>query len=278
MAPARLPVTGFAIDQPQVAPGHRCSAASRAEFNRRGLSCPAAVGAGAVACGRAARSQGRRARCISPMPNRAAFLCEGRSGVSSALFPGHDRRRVHGHQWKRLRTRRDGPPDLAPPGGGAWSASGACEHRAHFGRDPRPTAAFATGLTTPDIVTFPRQYEAGWRAGRGRMWPMRASRHGLFPQYRNEGLMVGGGQKKKIRLHNFSRGPISYYHGTMEAYFAAKIAAVFTEVGPFPGRPGGDLGTGGEPSEWTARAPSPRHRRSGLDVRTVGRTGHASCA
>jgi len=89
-----------------------------------------------------------------------------------------------------------------------------------------------------------------------------ASSHGL-DQYRNEGLTVAASA-----FTNFSRDHLDY-HGTMEAYFAAKMR-LFTEV-VAPGSPA-VIHDAGDGSEWTAKAIATAEAR-GLDVRTVGEGG-----
>ncbi len=78
-----------------------------------------------------------------------------------------------------------------------------------------------TGLTTPDIVTFLSNM-----AGLAKMGithaAFEASSHGLS-QYRTEGLPV-----QAAAFTNFSRDHLDY-HGTMEAYFEAKMR-LFSEV------------------------------------------------
>jgi UDP-N-acetylmuramoyl-L-alanyl-D-glutamate--2,6-diaminopimelate ligase len=90
-----------------------------------------------------------------------------------------------------------------------------------------------------------------------------ASSHGLS-QYRNEGLTVSASA-----FTNFSRDHLDY-HGTMDAYFAAKMR-LFTQV-VAPGSPA-VIHDAGDGSDWTARAMAEATAR-GLDVRTVGEGGN----
>jgi len=78
-----------------------------------------------------------------------------------------------------------------------------------------------TGLTTPDIVTFLSNMAGLAREGVTHA-AFEASSHGLS-QYRTEGLPV-----RAAAFTNFSRDHLDY-HGTMEAYFEAKMR-LFTEV------------------------------------------------
>jgi UDP-N-acetylmuramoyl-L-alanyl-D-glutamate--2,6-diaminopimelate ligase len=124
-----------------------------------------------------------------------------------------------------------------------------------------PDGSVSTGLTTPDIVTFLANMAGLAREGVTHV-AYEASSHGL-DQYRNEGLTVCASA-----FTNFSRDHLDY-HGTMEAYFAAKMR-LFTEV-VAPGSPA-VLHDAGDSSEWTAKAIAQAGAR-GLDVRTVGEGG-----
>jgi UDP-N-acetylmuramoyl-L-alanyl-D-glutamate--2,6-diaminopimelate ligase len=78
-----------------------------------------------------------------------------------------------------------------------------------------------TGLTTPDIATFLSNMAGLAREGISHA-AFEASSHGLS-QYRTEGLPV-----RAAAFTNFTRDHLDY-HGTMEAYFEAKMR-LFTEV------------------------------------------------
>ena len=78
-----------------------------------------------------------------------------------------------------------------------------------------------TGLTTPDIVTFLSNMAGLAREGVTHA-AFEASSHGLS-QYRTEGLPVAA-----AAFTNFTRDHLDY-HGTMEAYFEAKMR-LFSEV------------------------------------------------
>ena len=79
----------------------------------------------------------------------------------------------------------------------------------------------STGLTTPDVVTFLSNI-SGLAAEGVSHAAFEASSHGL-DQYRTEGLPV-----KAAAFTNLSHDHLDY-HGTMEAYLAAKMR-LFTEV------------------------------------------------
>lgn len=78
-----------------------------------------------------------------------------------------------------------------------------------------------TGLTTPDVATFLSNVAGLQREGVTHL-AFEASSHGL-DQYRTEGLPV-----RAAAFTNLSRDHLDY-HGTMEAYFAAKMR-LFLEV------------------------------------------------
>ncbi len=124
-----------------------------------------------------------------------------------------------------------------------------------------PDGSVATGLTTPDIVTF-----LGNMAGLAREGvtyvAYEASSHGLA-QYRSEGLPVAASA-----FTNFSRDHLDY-HGTMEDYFAAKLR-LFSEV-VTAGSPA-IIHIGAEDTVWMEQAVAFANAR-GLDVRTVGEGG-----
>ncbi|MEA3058495.1 MAG: UDP-N-acetylmuramoyl-L-alanyl-D-glutamate--2,6-diaminopimelate ligase, partial [Sphingomonadales bacterium] len=84
-----------------------------------------------------------------------------------------------------------------------------------------------TGLTTPDIVTFLSNIAGLERMGTSHV-AYEASSHGL-DQHRCEGVPLAA-----AAFTNFSRDHLDY-HGTMDAYFAAKMR-LFDELLP-PGSP-----------------------------------------
>ncbi|HEU0310739.1 MAG TPA: UDP-N-acetylmuramoyl-L-alanyl-D-glutamate--2,6-diaminopimelate ligase, partial [Sphingomicrobium sp.] len=84
----------------------------------------------------------------------------------------------------------------------------------------------ATGLTTPDIVTFLSNMAGMKRMGISHV-AYEASSHGL-DQYRAEGVRL-----KAAAFTNFSRDHLDY-HPSMDAYFAAKMR-LFDEVVPADG-------------------------------------------
>ena len=118
----------------------------------------------------------------------------------------------------------------------------------------------STGLTTPDIVTFLSNM-SGLAAEGVTHAAFEASSHGL-DQYRTEGLPV-----KAAAFTNLSHDHLDY-HGTMEAYLAAKMR-LFREVV----QPGGAAVVWADDAHSAAVVEAARAR----DVRvlTVGQAGEA---
>ncbi len=241
------PVTGFAIDHRKVAPGTVFGAFRGTRFNGEDF-IPAAVSAGAVAVVSRpeARAEGavhiaaaepRRefarlaAKFFRPFPNRVVAVT-GTNGKTSNVELTRQLWRMAGHPSASIGTL------------GVTTS------------DDQVT----TGLTTPDIVTFLSNM-----AGLAKMGithaAFEASSHGLA-QYRTEGLPVHA-----AAFTNFSRDHLDY-HGTMQAYFEAKMR-LFEEV----------VEPDGTAVIWTDDARSDevarRCRSRGLEVMTVGKSGEA---
>jgi len=201
-------ITGFAIDNRKVAPGNVFGAFVGAAVNGEDF-IPAAIAAGAIAI--VARPEARvegalhiadanprrafarlAARFYTPLPETIVAVT-GTNGKTSTV--------------EMLRQ--------------IWQNTG--HSAASIGTLGITTAqeTTATGLTTPDIVTFLSNLK-GLSAEGVTHVAYEASSHGLS-QYRNEGpRVVAGG------FTNLSRDHLDY-HGTMEAYFAAKMR-LFDEV------------------------------------------------
>ncbi len=201
-------ITGFAIDHRKVAPGTVFGAFRGSRFNGEDY-IPQAVEAGAVAIVSApgvtvegaahiADEEPRRlfarlaARFFAPFPDTTVAVT-GTNGKTSTVEL----------------TRQ------------LWRMAGF--HAASIGTLGVTTAddQVSTGLTTPDIVTFLSNM-AGLRKEGVTHAAFEASSHGLS-QYRTEGLPV-----RAVAFTNLSRDHLDY-HGTMEAYFAAKLR-LFDEV------------------------------------------------
>ncbi|MDJ0979905.1 MAG: UDP-N-acetylmuramoyl-L-alanyl-D-glutamate--2,6-diaminopimelate ligase [Erythrobacter sp.] len=241
-------VTGFAIDHRKVAPGTVFGAFRGARFNAEDF-IPAAVEAGAVAV--VARPQARvegashiasaEPRCtfaqlaagfFTPVPETIVAVT-GTNGKTSTAEMTRQIWRMCGHPAASIGTLGVTTPD----------------------------GSVSTGLTTPDIVTFLSNMSGLAREGVTHV-AYEASSHGLS-QFRNEGLCVKAGA-----FTNFSRDHLDY-HGTMEAYFEAKMR-LFDEVVADEGV--AVIHVDSEPGEWTSKAIERANRR-GLEVRTVGEGG-----
>jgi UDP-N-acetylmuramoyl-L-alanyl-D-glutamate--2,6-diaminopimelate ligase len=238
-------VTGFAIDHRKVAPGTVFGAFRGARFNGEDF-IPDAVGAGAVAV--VARPQARvedavhiaadeprrdfarlAAKFFAPFP-RTVVAVTGTNGKTSSVELTRQLWRMAGHPSASIGTL------------GVTTA------------DDQVT----TGLTTPDIVTFLSNMAGLAKMGIGHA-AFEASSHGLS-QYRTEGLPVHA-----AAFTNFSRDHLDY-HGTMEAYFEAKMR-LFSEVVERDGA--AVIWTDDPKSEEVARRCSDR----GLRLVTVGARG-----
>jgi UDP-N-acetylmuramoyl-L-alanyl-D-glutamate--2,6-diaminopimelate ligase len=201
-------VTGFAIDHRKVAPGTVFGAFRGSMVNGEDF-IPDAVAAGAVAvvtrpdvpvegAFRMAADEPRRefarlaAKFFAPFPGTVVAVT-GTNGKTSNV-----------EMTRQL-----------------WRMAGF--HAASIGTLGVTTAddSTTTGLTTPDIVTFLSNMAGLAREGVTHA-AFEASSHGLA-QYRTEGLPV-----QAAAFTNFSRDHLDY-HGTMEAYFEAKMR-LFSEV------------------------------------------------
>lgn len=241
-------VTGFAIDHRKVAPGTVFGAFAGATVNGEDFIQPAiAAGAIAVVARPEARVEGVL-HIADATPRRAfARLAAGFfSPVPATLVAV---------------TGTNGKTSCVEMTRQIWRMAG--ERAASIGTlgVTTPDGSVSTGLTTPDIVTFLANMSGLAREGVTHV-AYEASSHGLS-QYRNEGLTVSASA-----FTNFSRDHLDY-HGTMEAYFAAKMR-LFTEV-VAPGSPA-VIHDAGDGSEWTAKAIAAAEAR-GLKVMSVGEGG-----
>ena len=246
--PSDASVTGFAIDHPKVAPGTIFGAFEGATVNGEDFIRPAiAAGAIAVVARPEARVEGAL-HIIDVTPRRAfARLAAGFFSPVPATIVAV--------------TGTNGKTSCVEMTRQIWRMAG--ERAASIGTlgVTTPDGSVSTGLTTPDIVTFLGNMAGLAREGVTHV-AYEASSHGL-DQYRNEGLTLAASA-----FTNFSRDHLDY-HGTMEAYFAAKMR-LFTEVVE-PGSPA-VIHDAGDGSEWTAKAVAKANAR-GLKVMTVGEGG-----
>ena len=241
-------VTGFAIDHRKVAPGTVFGAFQGASVNGEDFIA-AAVAAGAIAVVARPEAVVEGALHIADASPRRAFAT-----LAAGFFAPYPATLV-------AVTGTNGKTSCVEMTRQIWRMAG--ERAASIGTlgVTTPDGSVSTGLTTPDIVTFLANMAGLAREGVTHV-AYEASSHGL-DQFRNEGLTLSA-----AAFTNFSRDHLDY-HGSMEAYFAAKMR-LFTEVAA-PGTPAviHDLGDG---SEWTAEAIATAQAR-GLKVLTVGEGG-----
>ncbi len=238
-------VTGFAIDNRQVAPGNVFGAFAGTQVNGEDF-IPAAIAAGAIAV--VARPEARVEGALhiaDPMPRRAfarlaagfyspvpanVVAVTGTNGKTSTVEMTRQIWRMCGHSAASIGTLGVTTPD----------------------------ESVSTGLTTPDIVTFLSNMTGLAREGVTHV-AYEASSHGLS-QYRNEGLPVMAGA-----FTNLSRDHLDY-HPDMDDYFAAKMR-LFTEVVDE-----GGVAVIWADDEWSDRAEEAAKKR-GLKLFTVGEAG-----
>ena len=202
------PVTGFAIDHRKVAPGTVFGAFRGHRFNGEDF-IPEAVASGAV-----------------------AVVARPEAPVSEALhIPAQEPRR----EFARLAAKffQPFPKTVVAVTGTNGKTSNVELTRQLWRMAGHPSASIGTlgvttaddqvttGLTTPDIVTFLSNMAGLAKMGISHA-AFEASSHGLA-QYRTEGLPVHA-----AAFTNFTRDHLDY-HGTMEAYFEAKMR-LFSEV------------------------------------------------
>ncbi|MEM1131892.1 MAG: UDP-N-acetylmuramoyl-L-alanyl-D-glutamate--2,6-diaminopimelate ligase [Pseudomonadota bacterium] len=206
---ADQPVTGFAIDHRKVAPGTVFGAFRGARFNGEDF-IEDAVKAGAIAVVASAEAA---------VPSAAAHIADVEPRRAFAQGAARYFRPVP--STVAAVTGTNGKTSTAEMTRQLW-------HMAGYGAASIGTLGVTTsfdqnrtGLTTPDIVTFLNNMSGMARQGISHVI-FEASSHGLS-QFRTEGLPV-----KIAAFTNFSRDHLDY-HGTMEAYFAAKMR-LFDEV------------------------------------------------
>ncbi len=241
-------VTGFAIDHRKVAPGTIFGAFQGASVNGEDF-IPAAIEAGAIAVVARPEARVEGALHLTDVNPRRAF-----ARLAAGFFSPYPATIV-------AVTGTNGKTSTVEMTRQIWRMAG--ERAASIGTlgVTTPDGSVSTGLTTPDIVTFLANMAGLAREGVSHV-AYEASSHGL-DQYRGEGPAVSASA-----FTNFSRDHLDY-HGTMEAYFAAKMR-LFTEV-VAPGSPA-VIHDAGDGSDWTAKAIAAASAR-GLRVLTVGEGG-----
>ena len=238
-------VTGFAIDHRKVAPGTIFGAFAGAQVNGEDF-IPAAVAGGAIAVVARPEAKVEGAVHIADANPRQRF-----AGLAARYFAPFPDTAV-------AVTGTNGKTSTVEMTRQLWRMTGF--HAASIGTLGVTTAddQVSTGLTTPDIVTFLSNVAGLAREGVSHL-AFEASSHGLS-QYRTEGLPV-----RAAAFTNLSRDHLDY-HGTMEAYFEAKLR-LFSEV----------VVDGGAVVVWADDPHAARvievARGRGLDVLTVGTQG-----
>ncbi|RYD41521.1 MAG: UDP-N-acetylmuramoyl-L-alanyl-D-glutamate--2,6-diaminopimelate ligase, partial [Sphingomonadales bacterium] len=201
-------VTGLAIDHRKVAPGTIFGAFAGEKFNGEDF-ITAAVDAGAVAIVARPEAKVDGAVHIADANPRRAF-----AQIAARFF----------HRFPAICvavTGTNGKTSTVEMARQLWRMAGF--NAASIGTLGITTSQdnASTGLTTPDIVTFLSNM-SGLAAEGITHAAFEASSHGL-DQYRTEGLPV-----KAAAFTNLSHDHLDY-HGTMEAYLAAKMR-LFDEV------------------------------------------------
>ncbi|HWW64403.1 MAG TPA: UDP-N-acetylmuramoyl-L-alanyl-D-glutamate--2,6-diaminopimelate ligase [Sphingomonadaceae bacterium] len=238
-------VTGFAIDHRKVAPGTVFGAFAGQRFNGEDF-IPDAVAAGAVAVVARPEARVEGTVHIADAQPRHAF-----ARLAARFFAPFPETVV-------AVTGTNGKTSVVELTRQLWRMAG--ERAASIGTLGVTTAndQVATGLTTPDIVTFLANVSGLRREGVTHV-AYEASSHGLA-QYRCEGLPV-----RAAAFTNLSRDHLDY-HKTMDAYLEAKLR-LFTEV----------AAADGTAVVWADDAASARvielARERGMAVLTVGVTG-----
>lgn len=208
MAFADKIVTGFAIDHRKIAPGTVFGAFEGAAFNGEDF-IDDAIAAGAIAVVARPEAVVRGAVHVAEANPRQAFA--HLAAKFFRPFPDH----------VAAVTGTNGKTSTAELTRQLWRMAG--HNAASIGTLGITTASdqAKTGLTTPDIVTFLSNMSGLAREGVSHAI-FEASSHGLS-QYRSEGVPVS-----VAAFTNLSRDHLDY-HGTMEAYFEAKMR-LFDEV------------------------------------------------
>ena len=244
-------VTGFALDHRKVAPGTIFGAFQGARVNGEDY-IEAAIAAGAIATVARPEASVKGVLHVADANPRRAF-----AALAARYFAPFPATTV-------AITGTNGKTSTAELARQLWQAAG---HRAASigtlgvttGYDSVSPRDGTGGLTTPDVVTFLATMAGLAREGISHA-AFEASSHGL-DQYRTEGLPVTA-----AAFTNLSRDHLDY-HGTMEAYFAAKTRLMSDVVDA-----GGHAVIWADDGDWSARMIAAARQR-GLILLTVGETG-----
>ena len=244
-------VTGFALDHRKVAPGTIFGAFQGARVNGEDY-IEAAISAGAIAIVARPEASVKGVLHVADANPRRAF-----AALAARYFAPFPATTV-------AITGTNGKTSTAELARQLWQAAG---HRAASigtlgvttGYDSVSPRDGTGGLTTPDVVTFLATMAGLAREGISHA-AFEASSHGL-DQYRTEGLPVTA-----AAFTNLSRDHLDY-HGTMEAYFAAKTRLMSDVVDA-----GGHAVIWADDGDWSARMIAAARQR-GLTLLTVGEAG-----
>ena len=242
---AERPITGFAIDHRKVAPGNIFGAFPGARVNGEDFIA-AAIAAGAVAV--VARPS---ATVIGAVHFAAAEPRQLFARIAAGFYQPVPETVV-------AVTGTNGKTSCVEMTRQIWRMAGMRAASIGTLGVTTPDETVATGLTTPDIVTFLANMAGLAREGVSHV-AYEASSHGL-DQYRNEGLRVIAGA-----FTNLSRDHLDY-HADMDAYFVAKMRLFDEVVAP----DGSAVVWADDP--WSQRAIQHATRR-GLRLFTVGEAG-----
>ena len=244
-------VTGFALDHRKVAPGTIFGAFQGARVNGEDY-IEAAIAAGAIAIVARPEARVEGAVHVADANPRRAF-----AALAARFFAPFPATTV-------AVTGTNGKTSTAELTRQLWQLAG--QRSASIGTlgvttgydrvSPRDGTG---GLTTPDVVTFLATMAGLAREGISHA-AFEASSHGL-DQHRIEGLPVQAGA-----FTNLSRDHLDY-HGTMEAYFAAKTRLLAEVVDE-----GGSAVIWADDGDWSARMIDVARAR-GLKLLTVGEAG-----
>jgi UDP-N-acetylmuramoyl-L-alanyl-D-glutamate--2,6-diaminopimelate ligase len=244
-------VTGFALDHRKVAPGTIFGAFQGARVNGEDY-IEAAIAAGAIAIVARPEARVEGAVHVADRNPRRAF-----AALAARYFAPFPATTV-------AITGTNGKTSTAELTRQLWQAAG---HRSASigtlgvttGYDRVSPRDGTGGLTTPDVVTFLATMAGLAREGISHA-AFEASSHGL-DQYRTEGLPVTA-----AAFTNLSRDHLDY-HGTMDAYFAAKTRLLSEVVDA-----DGHAVIWADDGDWSARMIDVAKAR-GLKLLTVGEAG-----
>jgi UDP-N-acetylmuramoyl-L-alanyl-D-glutamate--2,6-diaminopimelate ligase len=253
LGPLARAVSGFAIDHRKVAPGCVFGAFPGTSFNGEDF-IPGAIANGAIAV--VARPSARVDGALHVAADNPRQQFAALAGAYFAPYP----------PVTAAVTGTNGKTSTVELARQLWHLLG--ERAASMGTLGVTTAsdrsrAGTSGLTTPDVVTFLSTAAGLAREGVTHL-AFEASSHGL-DQHRLEGLPV-----RAAAFTNLTRDHLDY-HGTMEAYFAAKLR-LFTEVVADDGLAVIFADDRAEGAAWNRQVEAAARAR-GLAVTTVGPDG-----